>query len=584
MKKYKWGVRRKMQWFLMPSVILFYVITALIGNVFYSQELINRSWKEVRRESAILTDQMENTFRNVSSCAKSIVRTLNYDYNKNLLLKKEERPLEAYGRDTVIRGVIYDNSLFYPEAQAIIFLDNQENVYISDPRISTSNDFLLTAVSQLNVKNGQDVWYQPDVRQEGVIYSQEPVCTLGKRVKDIDTGKNLGILFINVQERDLCSHYEQVEEGDNKRYFVTDQCGRIVSASDKTMIWKNLEPVTSERRLKNREFIQERVMFQNKKYLMTAEKMEYCDLYLVNIVDLGVLTASSNKITLLVLLIGCVVLCSFVYLLCLLSKKITKPIELLAEEMSGVHSGNLKLYASVKSQDEIGMLATTCNYMLERIESEKETKRKLQLSLLQSQIKPHFLYNTLDLIYVLNSMGMEEKVEQAIKSLADYYRLALSDGKEVINLDAEVDNVVNYLKIQKMRYSEIFDYEIHIPTYLLKYPIPKLTLQPLVENAIYHGIRPTGRNGKIVITGERRQDDIYITVADNGCGMTQETIDRIMASENMEGHFGIYSVHARIRLLYGADYGIKIDSGLNMGTKICVHLGTEEERVKCKGV
>lgn len=580
MKKYKWGVRKKMLWFMMPAVILLYVITALTANYFFRQALINRSWEEVRRESAILTDQIENTFLNVSSCAKSLIRNLNYDDNKKFLEQKEGTPLQSYTRERTIRGVIYDNSIFYPEAQAIVFADENENCYISDPRIKVSEDILLKMEQQLGTKTSQDVWFTPHIREEMVIYDDEVVCTLGKRVKDMDSGKNLGVLFINVQEHDIRNHYAQLEEGDSKKYFVVDGGGRVISASDPELIWSELDIFTPGDRLGSADYIQEQVVFQGKKVLMTMEKIGYSDLYLVDIIDLGILTAPSDRISLIVFMIGCLVLCFIIGLMNHLSLKITRPIEQLATEMSEIHSGNLKLHASVRSDDEIGMLANTCNYMLERIETEKETQRKLQLSLLQSQIKPHFLYNTLDLIYVLNSMGMEEKVEQAIKSLADYYRLALSDGKEIVSLDTEVNNVINYLKIQKMRYQEIFDYEMQISPQLLKYSIPKMTLQPLVENAIYHGIRPTGQKGKIVIYGEIKEHDIYITVADNGCGMTQEKAGEILERGNAGGSFGLWSVHARIQLLFGGGYGIRIIGRPGEGTSVCVHLSVERDSRK----
>ncbi|HEY5586830.1 MAG TPA: histidine kinase [Ruminiclostridium sp.] len=259
----------------------------------------------------------------------------------------------------------------------------------------------------------------------------------------------------------------------------------------------------------------------------------------------------------------------------MLSNVISKPIRKLTKFTKKVTKGDLDLQFIVESNDEVGQLGEGLNYMilnikqlLNQILHEQKQKRSYELKLIQSQIKPHFLYNTLELISSLSKLNRTGDVIKTSESLSTFYRIALSKGSDVISIKKELQNVLSYLDIVKTLYIDIIDYEINVTTDVYEYQIMKLTIQPIVENAIYHGIKPLNRKGMIRVDGFIEDGLLKIKVIDNGAGMTQETINNILDGkyEAMNKSFGLKSVDSRIKLYYGDAYGIDIKSSSDYGT------------------
>lgn len=200
------------------------------------------------------------------------------------------------------------------------------------------------------------------------------------------------------------------------------------------------------------------------------------------------------------------------------------------------------------------------NLLMERVKREESQKKQIELNRLHSQIKPHFLYNTLECIHWQALEDGSKKASKMVKALANFYRLCLSSGKDVISLNKEIAHVKNYLIIQNMRYSNIVEEEFIIDQSLYTVLIPKMTLQPLVENSIYHGIRvKEGLKGKIFITAKEVDNRVVISIIDTGVGMEQSKIDEINKSithyDETKG-YGIRNVHKRIEMSFGQGYGL----------------------------
>lgn len=216
------------------------------------------------------------------------------------------------------------------------------------------------------------------------------------------------------------------------------------------------------------------------------------------------------------------------------------------------------------------------NILMYRIKKEQSEIKQIELNKLQSQIKPHFLYNTLECIHWQALSDGNKEVSQMVKALANYYRLCLSKGKDIIPLIQELENIENYLIIQNMRYSDIAKCEINIDKSFENVLIPKLTLQPLIENSIYHGIRvKDGYKGKIIITAKENHNKIIISVADNGVGMKQEQIDEINNSISVfdeKAGYGLRNVHKRIEMLFGSGYGLFYRKNDHDGTTVDILL------------
>lgn len=259
---------------------------------------------------------------------------------------------------------------------------------------------------------------------------------------------------------------------------------------------------------------------------------------------------------------------------------ILRPVRELYDATGKIAEGDFEVRASVNSHDEIAVLARGFNNMagniqtlVGKIKEDEQKMRKADLRLLQEQINPHFLYNTLDTIVWLIEGNETEQAVSMVVALSDFFRLVLSKGKQFITIRQEEQHIRSYLEIQEMRYHDILEYKIRIEPELYGYQILKLTLQPLVENALYHGIKYKRSKGNIVVHGEKKEELICLTVSDDGVGMDEEELEQIRreierpCQETKKG-FGLANVNERIHMYFGADYGMTIESEKGRGTTV----------------
>jgi two-component system sensor histidine kinase YesM len=259
--------------------------------------------------------------------------------------------------------------------------------------------------------------------------------------------------------------------------------------------------------------------------------------------------------------------------------------------MQAVERGDFDVQADIRSGNEIGELGKDFNIMtseikllLQRITEQQEQKRKSELKALQMQINPHFLYNTLDSIIWMAEGKKQQEVIAMSSALARLFRLSISRGKEVIDLASEVEHVSNYLTIQKIRYKDKLDYRLEVPEELKGYRTVKIILQPLVENAIYHGIKNKAGTGIITIAGTKTEAGIELTVRDDGVGMDEAQLARLRATlaggdpvDDGEGYsphsgLGVRNVDERIKLYFGPGFGLSYESEEDGGTLVRVRL------------
>lgn len=294
----------------------------------------------------------------------------------------------------------------------------------------------------------------------------------------------------------------------------------------------------------------------------------------------------SDMITNMILLMIIVVLFSLVLLYFLLtsskklSRKIVDPIDMICERLEAIGKGSLLVREPIQADvEEVQLLSDGIESMVGRLiwqidknTQQEKQRRRTELALLQAQINPHFLYNTLDTIVWLIESGEINGAVKMVASLSNYFRFSLSRGKNVITLEEEEQHIRSYLEIQQMRYSDLMDYEIDIPDKLKKYILPKLTLQPLVENALYHGIKNRRRKGLIRLTGRTEKGCLILEVTDDGRGMAEERLEEIRDSltDGKSEGFGLRTVHQRIRILFGGEYGLTLESTPDVGTRIIV--------------
>ena len=265
-----------------------------------------------------------------------------------------------------------------------------------------------------------------------------------------------------------------------------------------------------------------------------------------------------------------------------ISRSISGPILGLSQVTHEIAQGDFSVRADEKGDRELGALAASVNNMAEhlsvmvmQIREDERKMRKAELRLLQEQINPHFLYNTLDAIVWMIEDGKSEQAENMVVSLSTFFRTVLSRGREFIRMREEVQNIRSYLEIQKARYQDILSYEIQVAPELYPYETLKMTLQPLVENALYHGVKNKRSGGLIRISGERDGKLIRFKVEDDGIGMNAEALTHLQEEirrpcKETDTGFGMANVNERIRMNFGADYGLMIESEEGKGTRVWV--------------
>lgn len=265
-----------------------------------------------------------------------------------------------------------------------------------------------------------------------------------------------------------------------------------------------------------------------------------------------------------------------------LTDGIIQPVNIMLDKVKKVGRGKfdmIPIEAEIEEIEEldegINKMARKISALLENVRQEKEMQHLTELQLIQAQVNPHFLYNTLDTIVWLIEGGMIDDAVEMISSLSIFFRTSLSKGNDIIPLSEEERHTLSYLEIQQYRYRDILEFEINIPKELSGIPVPKLSIQPLAENALYHGIKNRRGKGKILIEGREEEDALVLTVSDNGQGMTPERLHEVQEAirTGERAGFGLAAVAERIALYYGPGYGMKIFSEEGKGTTVEIRLG-----------
>lgn len=405
-------------------------------------------------------------------------------------------------------------------------------------------------------------------------------------IRDIDNTSRLGILVINIKDDAFVQAYSNLLSQNLLEIAILDENNEIIvtdSAEDQSdAVFKEIF-ATNKARLEQ-EFQQNR----SGVLTMSLHSQEYTTSYVsggenhwkfVSITPQNT-TKSTNKSLVLLALILLVIngviffLSSFI-----ISRSIINPIHKLLRSMNRAPSGNfMKINAELNSY-EFEQLYNGYNHMIEKIDQllkrmmkEQKTIRKAELNALQSQIKPHFLYNTLDSVVSLAMSGLNHQVCELVEALGSYYRISVSKGREIITVGEEMEMVRNYLKIQEVRYQDVFEAHFDVDQSSCQSPIPKLIIQPLVENSLYHGIRPSGTKGMIRISTRKAEGIVTINISDDGIGMSKEEIDEILNTER-KGEiksFGLWGTMERLRIFYGNKDCIHIKSAPGKGTHITI--------------
>lgn len=504
--------------------------------------------------------------------------------------------LERYvkGSSSGQEGKVKDKQLASQYLRSVVQsrTDISSIVYASSEGITVS-DRLDTVLKPLPELMAQE-WYQQALNQTGVVVSSSHVqhlfqdeyrwvVSISRKLSDSFSEMEVdrqGVLLVDLNYSVINNLCKQIELGKRGYVFIVDPSGSLVYHPQQQLIYSQLK------------FEQLETVLGIKSGSVTVNTGNEQKLYTVDTTSFGWkivgvtypddLVANKQQMQGTAALWGAVSLINAMAISVLLSYALTKPLKNLEINMKKAERGEFDIRVEIESTNEIGKLARTFNLMIMKIKElmsqivmEQEMKRVSELKALQAQIKPHFLYNTLDSIIWMAETGKMEEVVEMTSSLSKLLRSTIGEGEELIPIARELEHILHYLTIQNMRYRHKFTYSIEVDEDILECSILKLVLQPLVENAIYHGIKHNPEQGHILIRGKREQNDITIQVIDNGVGMNPEQMNKLLlqkADYRIGSGVGVANVNHRIQLYFGDHYGLSFTSEMEEGTTVTLRI------------
>ncbi len=369
--------------------------------------------------------------------------------------------------------------------------------------------------------------------------------------------------------------------------YLINSRSSIVAASDEVLVGAYGITYEQLKTAQNQENVFETDAFMGENLYFGYHNIDDSDWYMVTVIPADEI--SEKGLVLLWRVIALYFLFVFValWIAITLSRSIAKRISTVIHQMENVHFGHPQHITEMKiSKDEIGELVDTYNYMTDEIhlllkkqEQAAKEMRLVEFEALQSQINPHFLYNSLDMINWLAQGGKKEDAGRAIQALSKFYKLTLSRKNKEGSLEKELEHVTLYVQLQNMRYDDSIDLLIDIAPEMKECAMPRLTLQPIVENAIIHGIMMKPEKcGTIVITGWREDKDVVILVSDDGVGISKQELSGILTGEKKPkkgNNIGVYNTHRRLQIIYGEEYGLFYNSEVGVGTEVMIRISQD---------
>lgn len=472
--------------------------------------------------------------------------------------------------DSQLNGLISSDA----DIAAIQIISNSGVTYYINPG-SVALRFREEDKKVIEQAEGSACWFDTN--------SENQTITLGRAVNSISNLERIGYVFIYLRESSIFNIYKKTELFKNGEILIINKEGTIISYKDKNMLSKKSELSTNDFLNNNlkQDFITSKV--NGKNFYVTYRAItgnNWRILTYIPAVEYERDIVSLRKW--IVLICGS---CCFLALIIsvAISDSISKPLRNLSKMMLKVGEGDFNAFSQYESQNEIGILSRHFNKMVTQVQQliqevyqEQLLKQKAELKSLRMQINPHFLYNTLESInWIARIKGIPE-IGKMVKALGDLMRSSIS-GDDFVSVEEEIKNISNYLTIQKFRYGDRFEVEVDVSENILAVKIPKLILQPIVENAIVHGLENKVGTGKIEIIGFIENNKICLVVNDNGIGMDQNTINLLLSDKPMQEadghtHIGLRNVDSRLKMYYGKDYGIGINSEIGWGTRVTIYI------------
>ena len=565
------------------TIFIYFTISALVamllsGIALYVQ-LSRQFVTAMQKESQAVLGQVSQSVDSYLRTIMKLSDSLYYDIIKNADLSAE----------TINSSItlLYDN--------------NKDS--IANIALLSKEGELLEAVPAARLKTGMDVtkeeWFENTLARTDNLHFSTPhvqyifdnnenqyrwVITLTRAVEiTYGTSTEQGILLMDIRYSSLQQILENIVLGNEGYLYMVNGSGELIYHPKMQLIetgWlsENIAAATEYRDGSYREEYEGEMRNINVKFV------GYTGWKLLSVTPEKGLSLSNLKMRLFVTFVVASFLLALILINAFISSRITDPIQELEKSVNAIEAGELDTEVYTGGTYEIQHLGRSIGDMAKRIKTlmqdivtEHESKRKSEFDTLQSQINPHFLYNTLDIIVWMIENEQKQEAVKVVTALARFFRISLSKGKSIIPVRDELEHVRNYLMIQQMRFKNKFIYLIESEDNVMNLASLKLMLQPLVENAIYHGMEFMDGDGEIHVKAYQEKEELWFEISDNGLGMTQEQVANLLSetphmSSRQGSGIGMKNVNERIKLYFGDYYGLIIHSEPDEGTVIRIHL------------
>jgi len=551
--------------------------TALIMGISFYGRFLAQIKDTFREENQFLMEQASYSFSNHLRNMMKVSDSLYYS-----VIKKTDMEIESV---TDSFQLMYDTNKDHIERIALFSMDGRllesapAGKMSKGTNIKKEDWYWDTLASEENICLGKPEvahLFEPS-RQE---YTRVVPMT---RIVQMTVGDHVerGILLIQLKHNDFQDVFSNILLGGGSYLYLTDADGEIIYHPQQELVKSgyveeaiDLNSIPSSGIVKN-------IGDKQREYFVKT--VGYTGWKIIGVTQTDGIALNTFKSSMFIAFLTLFFLSIIVVINSFLSKRVSAPMGRLEEAVNRIEAGNLDTDIEPSGFYEVWHLGRAIDKMknnlkrlMEDIVKEHEAKRKSELMALQNQINPHFLYNTLDIIVWMIENGKKDDAVNVVTALARFFRISLSRGRTVITVQDEVEHVRNYLMIQEMRFKNRFSYEFHLEDGVETLGTIKLILQPIVENAVYHAMEFMDGDGEIKVSVFRQGEDLYFLIQDNGCGMTQEQVEKLMNGMDIcsgkGAGVGLRNVRERIRLVFGDSYDLSIVSEPDEGTEVRVKI------------
>ncbi|WP_248927592.1 sensor histidine kinase [Paenibacillus hamazuiensis] len=599
MKTFRWNSIsvRLFVWFLVPTLFLLFLLTGIFYT--YSTKQMNARMTEISEKNVL---QAGDTFsllaQSYNSMSKSI--TASSDVQRVLAEGETTPALQLINERTVVNVL---ESVFNSrnDLAGLHIITNSGKIYSYDMSTPVYRPFLQSPwYEAIRRSQGEMIWF--GMKQPTLTVKDDPVFSFGRIIYDLYSRKPLGVLLIEANPRPIVSALDNLRIGPQSRSYIMDSGGLILAETGKA----ETQAADIDRLLQTKGAARIASSADGANLIVAADEQlfKWTVVSVIPKAGFQVQLEEANRFFLVVIIL---LLAAAVVLATVMSRSISAPIVRLVREMRAVERGNLHALLEIRSFEEMNYLAANFNSMVARVRKLVErmriataSEKNAQIYALQSQVNPHFLYNTLDMIYWELDESNNERLGNIVLALSKMFRYSSEWEHSDVTLREELDQTHNYLHIIEARSGNFSEIRIDIPDEWLHFPIPKMTLQPLIENAVIHGLSKQEKPGIICVDMEIGEQDMSIRIRDNGIGIPapklqelQTVLDKVTQLEMQ--HFeeeershrvpepfhprgtekagiGLTNVHRRLVLKFGRLYGLHIDSEPDRGTTVTIRL------------